>query len=57
METTATLESPVAAPHDGAHSIDVVATIRSDDFYREYIRTNRPLCMTQMMGSWPAMTK
>ncbi|MEM9643398.1 MAG: cupin-like domain-containing protein [Planctomycetota bacterium] len=37
--------------------IDEVARIDAADFRRNYIRTNRPLKMTEMAKDWPAMTK
>jgi lysine-specific demethylase 8 len=38
-------------------SIDTVEKIEPREFLQKYIRGNKPLLMTGMMGSWPAMQK
>lgn len=37
--------------------IETVSTISPDQFLEQFIRRNRPLKMTDMMASWPAMQK
>ncbi len=38
-------------------SIDTVDRIEPQEFHQKYIRGNKPLLITQMMGGWPAMQK
>jgi Cupin-like domain len=38
-------------------SIDAVDKIEPRDFFQQYVRANKPLLMTEMMGSWPAIHK
>ena len=57
------MQTPCGKPVDGqmdvplGDPIDEVARISPADFRNAYIRTNRPLKMTDMATQWPAMKK
>lgn len=51
---------PIAELTSPPHSlslIDSVDRIEPREFHQKYIRANKPLLMTEMMGAWPAMQK
>lgn len=44
-------------PHERAVEIERISRISSSDFYSRYIKTQKPVVITDQMTSWPAMGK